>query len=348
VSPWHVHGIYLSNYTGVPVARVSALGNTLREHGGAGFQAWDPTAPIADVLLQDNHFENNVIDAIVSNVTNGTLRRNTFVHTGTHPPTDAPRSTMLWFELSRNVVMDGNTFQYRATPAYGVPTIPLHWYTTDQSLQQLRWRGNTWDAPGLGITITDALLTVAPPSSAPMRPTLLADRSAANPVALTWVAGAGASPNDYTLVVGTTPGASNVGTFAMGAATTITTSAPPNSPLFARIVGRNAAGSATSNEVRLHVLAQLPVAPAAPAMAAPVVTGTTVRLAWQASGTITGYTVLARYAPGGGVIASIPVAVGGTPLTLTGVGRGTYYVSVVAMNGALASPESNLVTVVVN
>jgi hypothetical protein len=255
---------------------------------------------------------------------------------------------MLWLEFSRNVVIEGNTFQYRATPAYGVPTVPLHWYTTDQSFQQLRWRGNTWDAPGLGVTITDALLTVAPASPAPMAPTLIADRSAANPVALTWLAGAGASPGDYTLVVGSTSGAANVGVFPMGATTAITTSAPPGTTLFARVIGRNGAGSATSNEIRLHVLSQLPVAPAAPAMAAPVVTGPTVRLSWQAAGAITGYTVLARYAPGGAVIASIPVAPGGSPLTIGGVGRGTYYVSVVATNGALASPESNLVTVVVN
>jgi hypothetical protein len=343
VSPWHAHGIYLSSHYGAAPSRISVIGNTISAHAGAGVHAWDATAVAATLLIQDNVLEGNTIDMVLSHVRDVLVRRNEVRHS-THPATDAPRSTLLWFESARNVALEANKLKYVPTAIGGVPSMPIHYYVTDQDPRELTWRGNRWESSNP--IVSDALLNApSVPGTRPGVPTLVAEQSSANPVILTWLAGAGASPADYTLVVGSVPGAADLGSFAMGTSTSLTTPAPSRTPLVARVVARNTAGNATSNEVSLYVSSP---PPAAPTMAAPVVTGTTVRLSWQAVGTISGYTVLARYAPGGGVIASIPVAAGGSPLTLSAVPRGTYYVSVVAMNGALASPESNLVTVVVN
>ncbi len=189
VSPWLLHGIYVSDYFGPATSRVSVIGNTVREHAGAGLQAWTASTVTTDVLLQGNTFENNVMEVILSSVQNSVLRSNTFVHTGTHPATNAPRSIMLWLDSSRNVAFEGNTFRYRAVSAFGVPTVPLQWYAASQSASELRWRRNIWDAPGTGLS--DSMLNVPVTAAAPGRPTIVASQSASNPVSLTWVAGHG-------------------------------------------------------------------------------------------------------------------------------------------------------------
>jgi hypothetical protein len=175
----------------------------------------------------------------------------------------------------------------------------------------------------------------------------VADQSASNPVTMSWAAGAGQESSEYFLVVGTSSGAADAGVIPMNGLKALTAAAPAGVQLFVRVAGRNAAGLAISNEVRLRASTQAPAPPAAPAMLAPTVTGTTVRLSWQPQGTTTGFTVVARNTSAGAVIASIPVAAGATGLTIGGVARGTYFVSVVAHNGTATSAESAVVAVTV-
>src|SRR5262245_47440372 len=86
-------------------------------------------------------------------------------------------------------------------------------------------------------------------------------------------------------------------------------------------------------------------APGAPGNLSSTVDGTTVTLTWNASaaGTVTGYLVEASFAPGGPVIAALPVV--GTSLTVPNVPNGTYFVRVRALNGGVQSAPSNEVTV---
>ena len=282
------------------------------------------------------------MDVIFTNVSNAVLRSNTFIHVGNHPPTNAPRSAMLWLEFSRNVAFEGNTFRYRAVSAYGVPTAPLHWYTTSQSLRELRWRNNTWDAPGTGLS--DSALYVAV-TGAPWRPTLVASQSAANPVTINWAAGAGPNPTDYVLLVGTTPGGAEGGAIALGSATTITAEIPPGLQVFVRVMARNSLGTATSNEVLLRVGTQAPPPPPAPTMLSPSVNWSTVGLTWQSSVAASGFTVIARFVAGGPVIATLPTAGTATSMVIPGVPNGTYALSIVAHLNGMTSAESNSVVV---
>ena len=74
------------------------------------------------------------------------------------------------------------------------------------------------------------------------------------------------------------------------------------------------------------------------------VNGTTVTLTWSSSaGAVTGYVVEASVLPNGPLVASLPVAA--TSVTVPNVPLGVYFVRVRALNGGIASPPSNEVTV---
>ena len=155
-SPWHVHGIYLSNYYGRSLARISILGNVLREHGGAGLQVWDSQTAIDNVIVRGNRFENNDVEAIFTNLRDGVIKENEFRHFG-HPATNAPRSAILWLEFCQNLTFEANTFRYNGVAAHGVPSVLIHLYDRDQDLRELEWLANTWDLPS-SMPVTDAYL----------------------------------------------------------------------------------------------------------------------------------------------------------------------------------------------
>jgi hypothetical protein len=174
----------------------------------------------------------------------------------------------------------------------------------------------------------------------PGTPVLTVVQGNANPVTLRWDAGAGPAPTSFTLIAGTAAGASNLGVFPVGTATSVTAPAPVGIPIFARVRASNGAGAATSGEVTFTVVN---TAPAPPNLAAPRVLGTTVELSWNS--TASDYQVLARLTPAGPVVARVPIAT--TSLAVPNVARGSYYVTVVAIANGLVSPESNQVLVVV-
>jgi hypothetical protein len=190
------------------------------------------------------------------------------------------------------------------------------------------------------------LVNVGPlPPTPPGAPSLSLAQAAANPVTLSWSPGPGGPPTSYTLYAGTSPGASNLVAAPMGANTSISAMAPVGLPIYVRVVATNAGGSATSNEVSFTVAA--PVVPGPPTLAPASVSGSNVTLSWSppTSGTAPSrYTLVARLQGSPAVVATLPVT--GTSTTVPAP-PGTYVVSVVAVNGAGTSAESNQVTVVV-
>ena len=83
---------------------------------------------------------------------------------------------------------------------------------------------------------------------APGTPTGLTAAVSGGSVTLRWNAPTtGGAPTGYVLFVGSASGASNLGSFALGAVTTLTSPAPPGQ-YFVRVVATNACGAATSNQ----------------------------------------------------------------------------------------------------
>lgn len=203
--------------------------------------------------------------------------------------------------------------------------------------------GNLYSTSGPPSNVVSFALpsgTAPGPGGAPGAPALTAVQTAANPITLSWAAGAGGAPTSYTLLAGTAPGSSNLGVFPMGLATSVTASAPAG-PIYARLFASNVAGNTVSNEISF-VLA----APAAPALRPATVSGQNVTLAWEASAGATGYVLVARYAGNPTVILAQPVG-NVTSLYIPGAPPGNYLVTVVAVNGVGPSAESNSIAVAV-
>ena len=175
-------------------------------------------------------------------------------------------------------------------------------------------------------------------AAAPGVPTLTLVQGTANPVSLSWAPGPGPAPDSYTVIAGTTPGGSELGVLPMGLSTSLTAAAPTGVPLFVRVAVTRSGALVESNEVSFTVGLPQP-----PTLNPPQVNGNTVHLSWAA--TASSYVLLARLAPAGPLLASLPAAV--ASLAVHDVPAGTYYVSVVSVSGGTWSAESNQIVVTV-
>ncbi|HUE86994.1 MAG TPA: hypothetical protein VMO26_13040 [Vicinamibacterales bacterium] len=195
----------------------------------------------------------------------------------------------------------------------------------------------------LGIGVSNEVRFVVG-GAAPSAPTLVASQTAVNPITLQWSPGThGGAPTGYTLSAGTAPGASNLGVFPMGPATSITAPAPLGVAVFARITATNAAGSATSNEVTFTVAPS--AVPATPGLQPPVIAGASVTLTWSPGAAGEFYVLRARPTFEGPVIAEFSLD---TPFaTFPHVPSGHYLVTVLASNGVATSAETSPIVVVV-
>lgn len=180
------------------------------------------------------------------------------------------------------------------------------------------------------------------PVAAPGAPTLQIVQAQANPITLAWTAGQGGPPSQYVLYAGTTPGASNIGVFNVSGSSSITAAVPPGMPFYVRLVASNVSGAATSNEVFFAVGGG---PPAAPSMNPASVSGNNVTLSWNAAAGATSYVVVARFPGSPAIIATLPAQT--TNTFVPNVPPGTYVVTVVGVNTAGASAESNPTQVVV-
>jgi len=191
-----------------------------------------------------------------------------------------------------------------------------------------------------------SLPTTTPP---PDNPTNLVVNVSGNSATFTWRAPASGGPaTGYLLAAGTSP------SFAVPLAVVPVPAAPrsisvtgiPAGTFYMRILAQNSGGtSGASNEVTPSVAGG--VAPGAPALHAPTVSGTTVGLSWSPGGgsAPTSYVMAAVSSPGGAPFATAPV--GGTSISIPGVPRGTCYLRLVAVNAVGVSPASNEITLVV-
>ena len=108
------------------------------------------------------------------------------------------------------------------------------------------------NACGASAPSSELLVTVGASCIAPTAPTLTASVNAGL-VSLSWTAPAtGTTPVTYTLLAGSTPGASNLAIAPMGAATSLQTPVP-NGTYFVRVAASNACGTSVSNEATVVV-----------------------------------------------------------------------------------------------
>jgi len=176
---------------------------------------------------------------------------------------------------------------------------------------------------------------------APGAPVLTVTLPAPHLITLAWTPAPGGAPQSYTLHAGSTPGASDVGVWPLGLATSATGPLPPGT-FFVRVVASNTAGSAASNVVRVPM-----EAPSTPTMHVAGVHDGIVTLSWSpgATGGIPAGYMLRVRAPGSeAVLVNAPVA--GTSLTGPAP-PGTYHVSIMATGALGSSAESNSVVVVI-
>jgi hypothetical protein len=186
----------------------------------------------------------------------------------------------------------------------------------------------------------------AVPDPPPGAPTGLTASIAGSTVTVRWTAPAGGTtPQGYRLTAGSAPGLSNVGS----ASTTDTVLVVPNVPdgvYYIRVVAIGLSGtSAPTPEYTVNVRVLPPAAPVN-AMGS-VGPARSVYLSWTAApagGAPSGYRVLVGYVPGQ-TVYQFPTT---QPfLGATNVPPATYYVRIVAENGAGVSPPSAELTIVV-
>jgi len=172
-------------------------------------------------------------------------------------------------------------------------------------------------------------------------------------VILTWSAPAGGdAPTSYLLEAGSASGLANLANTDTGSPVpTLTATGVGAGTYFVRVRSRNSGGtSAPSNEVILTVGGGCAGAPGAPTSLSSTVNGSSVSLGWQApSGacTPTSYLIEAGSGPGLSNLASVNTGSTVATFAATGVGAGTYFVRVRAVNGPAVGGASNEITLVV-
>lgn len=186
----------------------------------------------------------------------------------------------------------------------------------------------------------------AVPDPPPDAPTGLAASVTGTTVTVTWKAAtSGTTPQGYLLYVGTAPGLSNLG-MASTNATGLVVPNVPDGIYYIRVVAVNPAGASTPTaDYAVNVRIAPPSAPVN-AMGA-VGSGGNVYLSWNAApegGVPTGYRVLVGYAPGQ-TVHQLPTTQ--PALGAANVPPATYYVRIVAVNGAGVSAASPELTILV-
>ena len=198
------------------------------------------------------------------------------------------------------------------------------------------------DLAGMAALYPREVVTDPPPNA----PTGLSATLSGTTVTISWIApSGGTTPQGYRLYAGTAPGLSNVGS----ASTTATGLVVPNVPdgiYYIRVVSLGPGGaSAPTPDYVVNVRIAPPAAPQN--VMGVVGAGGNVYLSWTSSpsgGVPTGYRVLVGYAPGQ-TLYQFPTTQ--PALAAVNVPPATYYVRIVAVNGAGFSPASTELTIVV-
>lgn len=205
------------------------------------------------------------------------------------------------------------------------------------------------NASGGGPESASVVVSVPGVTPPPGIPSNLVRTVAGDSATFTWTAPTSGGPvTTYALVAGSTPGFSTgIRLNLPGTQTSVTVPGIPPGVYYVRVFAVNVGGNSrfSSNEVQVVVAG--PSAPGAPTLNAPSVMGDTVGLSWTpgGGGVATSYVIGVALTDGGSVS---PVStVTSTSVSVPGVPSGTYFVRVIAVNGAGNSVPSNQVTVVV-
>jgi predicted phage tail protein len=194
-----------------------------------------------------------------------------------------------------------------------------------------------------------AVVGGAPPCASLAAPTGLVATINGTAVTLSWTAPTGCAPTSYVIQAGSTPGASNLANFSTGStATSFTAVGVGPGTYYVRVLSAaNGAASVPSTEI-VFTVGTCGTAPNPPTNLQATVSGSTIVFTWAppATGcTPASYLLQAGTASGASNLAS--VAINGTSFTASGVGNGTYYVRVLAVNAVGPSAPSNEVAVTV-
>lgn len=193
--------------------------------------------------------------------------------------------------------------------------------------------------PGTGRVFVIESNETAPPST----PTDLSATVQGSNVTVTWQSGGGTAPTSYLLEAGTSPGATNVGTFEVPG-TTLATGGVPTGAYYVRVRARNANGtSAATADYAIAVGCSFPAAPTTFTASA---ANRTVTLGWNVAAGTTNTIIEAGYAPGATAL-TIPIAAPAADVQYPGIPPGTYYVRTRAVSGCGVSGPSVERTLVV-
>ena len=180
----------------------------------------------------------------------------------------------------------------------------------------------------------------------PLAPTALTTTINGSDLTLAWTAPA-AAVTTYTLLAGTTSGASDAATLALPGSQTTVSGPVPSGTFFARVTATNSCGtSGPSGQVFFTLGAPDPL-PAAPTNLVASVSGQTVSLSWNdQAAPVTGYVVEAG--TGAGLANLGTLSLGPAPsVVLPGVPTGAYAVRVRAVTSAGSGAPSTDVIIVV-
>jgi acyl-coenzyme A thioesterase PaaI-like protein len=192
------------------------------------------------------------------------------------------------------------------------------------------------------------MLTIGLHAQQPAAPASLVATVTGTTVSLQWQPSPGGAAVQYVIEVGSTPGASNVGRFNVGSATSIVANSVAAGTLYVRI--RASAGgvdSAPSNEVAFTVGASCASAPGAPGALSSTVDGTSVQLSWGPASGVSTYVLEVGSTMGASNLATFDLGTTNTSYRAAGVASGTYFLRVRGRNACGLGPPSTDTVVVV-
>lgn len=181
-------------------------------------------------------------------------------------------------------------------------------------------------------------------TSAPPAPRAIAARVTSFTATLSWLSGG--STDTFVVEAGSSPGATDVGVFSVGAATSASGTLGAGR-YFVRVKGASDAGASPASSEAILDVPSTSTAPEAPSALSGTVTAGVVTLRWQAAaGNATSYVIEAGSAPGLANLAVLDTGHLDTTFA-TPAPPGSYHVRVRAANAFGQSGASNEILVVV-
>lgn len=206
---------------------------------------------------------------------------------------------------------------------------------------------------GTGAASPEVSVTVATPDPRPGPPSGLAASFAGRTITIAWTAPTTGNPvTGYTLEAGSAPGRSDIVVVPVGPGTSFSAAGVPDGTFWLGVRGSNAAGTGTPSEplgVVMSAAGGCVGLPLAPAMLAPLVSGSQITLAWDAPAGVVApasYVLYAGSAPGRSDLAAFDLGSTATSFSASAP-PGTYFVRVAGRGSCGVGAASNDVTLAI-